>query len=76
METTTENMIKNDPRYRAAGVGANDRIDELLREHLSPAEVTSIHLRRNDLMSGNPWRPSDALRQAVAEHLRGNVYRP
>ena len=75
MENTTENLIKADPRWNASGVGACNLLGELLAEHLHSDECATIGLRQNYLLNAADWRPSDALRQAAAEHLRGNVYR-
>ena len=75
MENTTENLVKSDPRWNASGIGACTVLGELLAEHLHSAECAPIGLRQNYLINTANWRPSDALRQAAAEHLRGNVYR-
>lgn len=75
MENTTSYLIKSDPRWNASGIGGCRRVEDLLAEHLHRDELASIGLRQNYLINTANWRPSDALRQAAAEHLRGNIYR-
>ncbi len=67
METNRYETLKADPRYWASGMGASDRITELLLELFTPEDVSLIGLRRNYLCNTDRWRPSDALRQAASE---------
>ena len=75
MENTTETLIKSDSRFDASGPGASFDIMAVLREHLSEDECNAVASRRTYLINTERWRPSDALRQAASEHLRGNVWR-
>lgn len=71
---TTE-AIMTDGRFQATGPGAYFTLTGLLREHLHEDEVHAIASRSTYLCNTDAWRPTDALRQAAREHLRGEVYR-
>ena len=66
---STTDIITNDPRFRATGIGATDTILALLEEHLSHDEVLAIGLASNFRVNMDRERPSDALRAAARCHL-------
>lgn len=73
METTTD--ITADPRFQTSGTGAYYRLKDLAREHLGDDAANSISARATFLCNTDQWRPSDAIRQAIREHVAGQVYR-
>lgn len=67
METNRYLSLQHEPRFQASGMGATDRIMEVLAEYFTRDEIDTIGLRRNYLCNTDRWRPSDALRQAAKE---------
>lgn len=66
--TATAHPITEDPRFNESGTMAYRGLKDLCREHFGNETAAALGLRAIDLHNQG-WRPSDAIRKAIGEHL-------